>query len=94
MRAEKPSKLPWIALGLDVLPFLAIWLLSLTELALLPVIFFPILGVFLGFASLFQSEKRLGKLGFCVSLIAALLPIIFVVTIIMMMAVGNVISLM
>lgn len=95
---DKPQKinirLPVIALALDLAPFLLYFIIQLNEIfAILFVfsIFAPIAGIITGISALGQGTKQIGNAGIIISLIAILLPMIFVIVTIMRIATGAII---
>lgn len=90
---KKSLRLPITALAFDFLPVLIVLIGSLTPLyrylgiiPLLIAILSPFAGIMTGMIALFNGRKKIGKLGVVLSVGAIALPIIFVLTIILLVA--------
>ena len=95
--------LPLIALGLDLLPFLIIALLSIASryvvqwivpFVVLIIVFSPIIGIITGAASLSRGKERIGIAGMVIAIIAVSLPFSIIALIGVAMNGVGVISLM
>ena len=88
---QKKMWLPFIALALDFAPVLFISLAVLHQMfvsLLLIGIFSPIFGIVLGIVALSQERKRIGAVGVIISVTAIALPIVFVLTVILLLRTG------
>ena len=92
--------LPIIALGLDLVPVLVIFLNSImrgfTAVALLFVVLFPVAGLITGIAALTLGKGKISRIGKTLSIIAISLPlaVVLFVLVIFIGAVTGLISLM
>ena len=85
--SEKKLNLPIAALLLNIIPFF-LFLGSLNIFTLYLIGIFPIAGVIVGIFALCYGKKRIGTLGQVISIIAITWPIVFIVTTILLDAVG------
>ena len=78
----KRIRLPLVALGLDLMPFLIYYVLrfnmAVTSFFLLSAVMFPIFGAVTAIAAIREGKKEIGVLGMVIAILAFALPLVFV----------------
>ena len=92
-KTEQGSKLPLLALGLELAAPILILLIAMIDvvlaiLCLLPAIILPFIGIVVGIQAFVEAKKQSNRLGVFISLVAIVLPIVVVTVSVVMFSTG------
>ena len=85
---KKSTRLPVIALLLNIIPFI-LFLGQPDVILLILISVFPFAGFIVGIVALCYKKERIGKQGVIISIIAIAWPLVFIITVLLFDATGS-----